>query len=141
MRSKYLVLNLLAIFVLSSCNYSFSKGNDVKFKKKSINGVDYMFFNNIEYKKIHLNFLRQVQFKNKISFYGSGETIEMEISKSDFEKKMNSSKIYSLHIDSVSFTINDKGNKIDLIYYLNLNNENKLLKFNLNKDTNSWKLN
>ena len=106
-------------------------------KNKSIDGVDYMFANYAEYKNTQALFTKGFQLKNKISFYG----MEKAINKSDFEKKIDFDKIEGFHIDSLSFSVNDNKDKIDLIYYLDLGNKSKIVTIGLEKDNETWSLN
>lgn len=67
--------------------------------------------------------------------------IEREINKSDFEKKVDLQKIEKLIIDSVSFSVSENKDKIDLIYYLNLGNKFQKVTIGLEKDNEIWNLN
>lgn len=140
MKTKNLILISLAIFTFTSCNFSFSENKKMQTKRKTIEGVDYMFSNYTEYKNIKVSFVEVLQLKNKISFSGMEESIEKLIYKSDFEKKIDFKNIEFIHIDSISFLVNDQKDKIDLIYYLNLGNQTKSVMFALQKDNETWNL-
>lgn len=140
MKAKNLILISLAIFTFISCSLSFSQKMEMQTKQQTIEGVDYIFSNIAEYQNAKVFFAENRQFKNKISFYGMGKSIDKEINLSDFEKKFDFKNFESIHIDSISFLVNEKKDKIDLIYYLNLDNENKKVIFALQKDNETWNL-
>lgn len=110
-------------------------------KNKSIDGIDYMFANYAEYKNVKVLFVKEFRLKNKISFYGMDKAIKKTIYKSDFRKEVNFNRIKAFQIGSVSFTVNEEKDKVDLIYYLNLGNELKTVSMKLEKDNEDWNLN
>ncbi len=129
------------ILIFTSCNFSFSLEKNMTTKSKTINGVDYVFSNDYKCKNAEMFFAKEFQLENKISFFGMGKVIKKVISKSDFEKKVDFSNIEAFDIDSVSFSVNDKKDKIELIYYLNLGNKLKSVAMRLEKDNEMWNLN
>ncbi|WP_303924701.1 hypothetical protein [Draconibacterium sediminis] len=141
MKKKKLIWLTLTIIIFTSCNFSYSGKKEMRTKNKSIDGVDYMFANYAEYKNTQVLFAKGFQFKSKISFYGMEKAIEKEINKSDFEKKIDFDKIEAFHIDSVSFSVNENKDKVDLIYYLDLGNKRKMVTIGLEKDNEIWSLN
>ncbi|KJF43243.1 hypothetical protein LH29_13385 [Draconibacterium sediminis] len=109
---------------------------------KKINGVEYLFKNHVKCDTT-ITFQRNKNFhlKNKVVFWGMDKDIEIEINKSDFEKKIDFDKIEAFRIDSVSFSVNENKDKIDLIYYLDLGNKRKTVTIGLEKDNETWNLN
>lgn len=138
---KRLISLTLTITILASCNFSYSGKKEMRTKNKTIDGTDYMFANYAEYKNTQVSFAKGFQLTNKISFYGMEKAIEKVIYKSDFEKKIDFNKIEAFHIDSVSFSVNDNKDKVDLIYYLDLGNKHKTVTIGMEKDNDNWSLN
>jgi len=133
------ILSLLILFTFASC--SFSVGTDVKAKVRTIDGVNYGFSNITKHKKFNIFLIQGDKFDNQIDFSGLDKYINREINKADFEKKVNLDDVESIQIDSVSFDVNSDRNKVDLIYYLNLDNSNKTAVFTLLKNDDEWSLN
>ncbi len=141
MKKKELIWLALTIIIFTSCKFSYSWKNELRTKNKSIDGVDYTFSNYTEYKNTQLLFIKGFQFKSIISFCGMEKDIGKVINKSDFEKKIDFDKIEAFHIDSVSFSVNENKDKVDLIYYLDLGNQRKMVTIGLEKDNETWSLN
>jgi hypothetical protein len=137
---KKLITLTITILIITSCNISFTGKKETKTKNKMIDGVDYMFSNYAEYKNVGVSFAKGFQLKNKISFYGMEKAIVKVIYKSDFEKKIDLKLIESFHIDSVSFTVNENRDRIDLLYHLNLGDKFKTVTMSLEKDNDIWSL-
>ncbi|MCK3682852.1 hypothetical protein [Maribellus sp. YY47] len=136
---KVITLSILT-FILSACSFSFSKKNEIRTKNQSIDGVEYWFNNYAEYRNTQVLFVKNFQLKNRVSFYGMGQAIEKTIYKSDFEKQIDFNAVDDFQIDSVSFLINERKDKIDLIYYVNLGNQHKSVSMILQKDKDDWTL-
>jgi len=141
MKPKKLILIVLTAILLNSCNFSFSKTTDLKGKEKTINGVDYFFMNDVECLNFNVLFLKQSFLKTKFTFSGMGEPIQKVITKIDFEKYTDLSNIDFFVVDSVSFTVSENLEEVDLIYFLNLGNEKKTVTMKLEKEDEEWKLN
>lgn len=108
----------------------------MKMKKKTIEGTEYTFTNFSKYKKIGFFFLKSNKFQNNVSFFGTGKTIH----KRDFDQKLKGKKSDLILIDSVSFSINEKRDKIDLIYSLNLIDSKETVVFEMSKENDSWEI-
>lgn len=132
---KHIFFVLMA-FILTSCNFNYSVGTDMKMKKKTIEGTEYTFTNFSKYKKIGFFFLKSNKFQNNVSFFGTGKTIH----KRDFDQKLKGKKSDLILIDSVSFSINEKRDKIDLIYSLNLIDSKETVVFEMSKENDSWEI-
>jgi hypothetical protein len=137
---KIIISLALIITIFTSCNFSYSKTTEIRTKIKLIDGVNYMFLNNAEYINTQVSIAKGFQIKNMISFYGMGEAIEKVIDKSYFEKMIDLNEIEAFHIDSISFTINENKDKVDLIYYLDLGNKSKIVTIDLKKNNENWSL-
>lgn len=138
-KHKHLFFVLLA-FILTSCSFNYSVGTDMKMKKKTIEGTEYIFTNFSKHKKIGFFFLKSNKFQNNVSFFGTGKTIHKTILKRDFDQKLKGKKSDLILIDSVSFSINEKKDNIDLIYYLNLINSRETVVFEMSKENDSWEI-
>jgi len=141
MKPKKLVLIALTAILLNSCNFSFSKKTDLSVKAKTINGVRYFFSNNTECLDYKVLFLKQSSVKNKVFFTGMRPPIDKVITKKDFEKKTDLTNMDFFVVDSVSFTVSENLEEVDLIYFLNLGNEKKTVTMRLEKEGQDWKLN
>lgn len=136
---RNLILSLLILFTFASC--SFSVGTDVKVKVRTIDGINYSFSNIVRYKRLNFFLIQGDKFDNQMDFGGLDKYIKREMHKADFEKKINLDDVKSIQIDSVSFDVNSDRNKVDLIYYLNLDNSSKTAVFNLLKNNDEWSFN
>lgn len=141
MKTKNLLLLAFAAIMLESCAFSYSMNRDVKVETKSIDGVDYQFLADTEYKNVEIISAKNCRFTSKIYFNGMEKPINKTLSESDFGKKIDFNDIEKLAIDSVSFAINETKDKIDLLYYLDLGNKHKTVKFGLEKVGDDWNLN
>ena len=151
MNTKNFFLISLISLIVASCNFSptQTKAKETEEKyiaflvdRKSINGVEYLLKNYVKYNPA-ITFERNKNFhlKNKVVFWGMDKEIEIEINKSDFEKKIDFDKIEAFRIDSVSFSVNENRDKVDLIYYLDLGNKRKMATIGLEKNNETWSLN
>ncbi|WP_186755828.1 hypothetical protein [Echinicola salinicaeni] len=141
MTKRTLLFISFTTLVFTACGVSYSEKNSVKIKEKNIDGVEYRFANQSKYKSVKFSFARGFMLENKISFIGLEDDIHKVIGKSDFERKINLKNTESLHIDSISFDVNKSKNKIDLLYYLNLDNQAEMVTMSLEKNKDQWTLN
>lgn len=141
MKTKNLLPLAFAIFMLASCVFSYSTNRNVKVETKSIDGVDYQFLADNEFRNVEIISAKNCRFTSKIYFNGMEKPINKTLSESDFVKKIDFNDIEKLAIDSVSFAINETKDKIDLLYYLDLGNKHKTVKFGLAKVGDDWNLN
>jgi len=125
---------------MSSCNINYSCHNVLDYKRKTINGNDYLFSAGIKYKNINLFGFKQRQFQVSIDFYGLGNPIHKELNIIGFEKKMDIKEINSLQLDSVTFSLNEERDNVDLSYFLNLNNTNQTVSNSLIRINDDWEL-
>ena len=119
----------------------FSTKKEMRTKVKTVNGINYSFTNIADYEKFKFFIIQGEQFKNQIDFSGLEKYLHKEINKSDFEKKIDLANISSIQVDSVSFEVHLEKNKVDLIYYLNLDNHTKSVVFTLLNINDKWILN
>lgn len=141
MKTKNIILIILCAIVLTSCFFSYESGTNIKMKKKTIDGVEYSFYNQIKTEKKGIGLFRDSKLDNIIDFNGLDVPIHKTISKSDFEKKVDMKNMQVFYIDSVSFNVSESRDKIDLYYYFNPGTGKKQTVFTLEKDKNKWVLN
>lgn len=140
MKTKNIILIALSLFVFTSCFFSFERGTDMKFKKRTIDGIEYSFYNQIKSEKKGIGLFRDSKLEIIIDYNGMDIPIHKTISKSDFEKKVDLKNIEAFYIDSVSFNVGENRDKIDLYYYFNPGTGKKQAVFTLEKVKNKWAL-
>ena len=141
MKPKNILLLVFTVATLSSCYFSYSKGTDVKMKKKTIEGVEYIFTNQSKMVKKRMGLIGNSQLENIIDFSGMDKPIHKTISSADFNKKVNTGNTEFFVVDSISFTVSNNRDRIDLCYYLNLDNKKKRAVFTLENHNGKWNLN
>jgi hypothetical protein len=123
---------------LTSCNFFISGKKEIKIKRKTIDGIEYMFENNATYNKSKFGFACNNWFKNEITFFGMDKPINKVIHLSDFEKNMKIKNKSSFHVDSVSFNVDSQKDEIDLIYYLTADYKQESLTITLSNKNENW---
>ncbi|MBD8489606.1 hypothetical protein IFO69_12695 [Echinicola sp. CAU 1574] len=139
-KSKVYFLGLITL-VFTSCGVSYSEKKSIKTKEKTIDGTKYRLFNRLKFKRVQFPFTKGLMLENKISFFGLEDDIHKVIDRSEFENKIDLNRTASFRIDCISFAVNESKSKIDLLYYLTLNNQLELVTLSLEKDKGRWTLN
>lgn len=148
MNSKTLFQVLLTCLLFISCDYSKSR---IKIKTKqtktllaatySINDVEYLLKNYIDYKNTATTNGKGFQLENEFVLWEIDRVSGELIHESKFENKIDLKNIEELVIDSISFTINENKDKINLKYFLNLGDHKKMEMFELLNDGETWNIN
>lgn len=140
MKTAKIVYIVFLISILLSCNFHYREASVLKSKTKNINGVIYTFSSFFTQKSTEITYNRIIGINSSVELHGFKRLITMDIVSDEFEKKLDLSKIDSIKIDSVSFTIDQEKLNIDLFYYLTVNDKNKTLVFSLFRNNESWEL-
>lgn len=149
MNTKRLFLISLMSLILVSCDFSTKvvkrqnqkQGILLRAATHSINDVDYLLKNYIDYKNTTTTSSKGFQLENKFVLYGFDQVNEKIIYQSEFENKIDLKNIEKLVVDSISFSINENIDKIDLKYFLNLGDKTKTVMFELLNDGETWNIN
>ncbi|MCL3781843.1 hypothetical protein EMN47_15770 [Prolixibacteraceae bacterium JC049] len=134
MNRKLLSVGLIGILICSACSLSITIKNNMKVKRKTIDEKECLFVNNVSYKKVNGTLI----VDNKVTFSGLGKRFEDKLPREYFKKKVDLDDVDEFHVDSVSFNVNGKKNKVDLIYYLKLDNKRHKATFKLIEDKRGW---
>ncbi|WP_215225283.1 hypothetical protein [Echinicola shivajiensis] len=139
-KSKLIFFSLITL-IFTSCGVSYSEKKSIKIKEKTIDGSKYRLFNRLKFKSVKFHFAKGFMLENKISFIGLENDIHKIIDRSEFEKKVDLNSTESFQIDSVSFVVNESKDKVELLYYLNIDDQPELVTMSLEKDKDQWTLN
>lgn len=139
-KGKLLFISLTMLF-FTSCGVSYSEKKSIKIKEQTIKGVEYRLLNRLKFKSVKFHFAKGFMLENKISFIGLENDIHKTIDRSEFEKKVDLNSTESFQIDSVSFAVNESKDKVELLYYLNIDDQPELVTMSLEKDKDQWTLN
>ena len=145
--TKLILFSLLSL-ILVSCNFSTTKtewaqmsGTLPLVAKRSIDGVDYLLTDMLKYKNIATPDRKGFHIENEIVLYRIDQETDNMVCQLKFENEMDLKDIGKLSVDSVSFSINENKDKLDLKYFLNLGDQTKTVNLVLLKDGETWNIN
>jgi hypothetical protein len=123
---RYLTFSMF-VFAVTSCVLSYSSGNDLKIKQKTIDGSKYFFMTKINYKDKNIFGFRSHDINIELQFKGGDMDISEKLSFDDLQRKAGTKLPETVVLDSVSFEKDDYGDGVVLGLYLS----NKLLPMKL----------